>query len=315
MADEPQTAAEIAAARQEFLNNPPPILDPDEPVAPPEPTAADDEGALLDDLTKPPAAPEGAPAGAPAPAPAPSGTPDPYAAFGGEEAVRRAHEVQEAMRSEQGVRALVANGLVALGYSPDQIRAALAAEAPVAPAPAAAPAAPDPFADLDDEDVVTVAQTRQLIEHAVKQATEAAVAASGEQQQPLAEVIRAQQQATVRSTTDAALIGVLGPLPENEAEAAAYRANVDAILERGAKYYDPNQWANPAHIQETVVKANAELNAEQEARFQAYLVKKKAARDAQPVNTGGGAGGEGPLPEPKSLGEARKQLREARFFE
>jgi hypothetical protein len=313
MADENelQTADEIAAARREFLSEPPPVISNE-----PEPVVDDAslEGEVLDDLTKPPAAPEGAQP-APAPAPAPTGTPDPYAAFGGEEQVRLAHQVQEALRTEQGVRALVANGLSALGYEPEQIRQALeGAQAPApSPAPAAAPASP--LEGLEDDDVVTVGSMKSVIADAIKQAVEAATGQSKDVIAPVQDVVQQQQQLLVRTNTDAAVIEALGQVPTDETEAAAYRKQVDAIVARASAYYDPTKWADAGHIRQAVQRANAELNAESEERFQAYLRQKKQVRDSQPPHVAGGAGGEGPLPEPKSLAEARKQARDSGFFD
>lgn len=307
-----QTAAEIASARQAFLSEPPAILDPNEPAE-----VEIDEDALLDEaLNKPPAATEGAPSGteATAPAPAPTGpAADPYAAYGGQEAVRNAVAVQEALRTEQGLRALVANGLVELGYSVEQVREALAAQGA---APAAPAAEPDVFGDLEDDDLaqLTVAQTRDLLASVAEKAAAAAVAQTQQQLAPVQETIQAQQTAAVRSVTDAVVVELLGQIPSDPEELKAYQAQVDAIVARGGSYYDPSQWANPAHIREAVVRANAELNAESEARYQSYLAGKRRARTAAPPNTGGGAGGEGPLPEPKNLDEARKQARAAGFF-
>lgn len=300
--------AEIADARRAFLSEPPPILDPDEPAAPAASTA-DEEGAALDELLAP-SAPEGGSDNAP-PAQAPAPT-DPYAEFGGIEQVRLAREVQQAMASEAGVRALVANGLIALGYEPEAIRQALTnAEA----VPPQASAVDDPFADLDDDEVLTVAQTRSLIQQIAADAAQRAEAAAQAQVNPVSEALFEQQQQVTRSYTDAALIGVLGAPPEDAAALAQYQARVNAIVNHGQQYYDPAQSQNPTHIQQVIQKANAELEAADEARFQAYLASKRQARDSQPVHVGGGAGSDGPLPEPKDLNEARAQARAQGFFD
>jgi hypothetical protein len=313
MADENelQTADEIAAARREFLSEPPPVISNE-----PEPVVDDAslEGEVLDDLTKPrrrrrvrnPHLPRL------------RRRPEPpilTLQFGGEEQVRLAHQVQEALRTEQGVRALVANGLSALGYEPEQIRQALeGAQAPApSPAPAAAPASP--LEGLEDDDVVTVGSMKSVIADAIKQAVEAATGQSKDVIAPVQDVVQQQQQLLVRTNTDAAVIEALGQVPTDETEAAAYRKQVDAIVARASAYYDPTKWADAGHIRQAVQRANAELNAESEERFQAYLRQKKQVRDSQPPHVAGGAGGEGPLPEPKSLAEARKQARDSGFFD
>lgn len=313
------TPAEVGAARREFLSNPPPEIAVEPEVTP---DGAADEAAAIEEFQaaqraagQPPAGSEGAPA--PAPAPAPAGTPapvaDPYAQWGGEEAVRNAMAVQDALRTEQGLRALVANGLVELGYSVEQVRTALetydAEHGRQQP-----PGAPDPFADFEDDDPVTVAQARTLAENVAKSAVEQALAAQAQQLQPVQQIIAEQQQQQVRTTTDAAVVELLGPVPPEPEKLAQYQRQVDAIVERGARYFDPNQWSNPAHVRAAVVQAHAEIQAENEQRFADFLARRREVRDSQPPNIGGGAGSDGPLPEPKNMAEARKQAEAAGFF-
>jgi hypothetical protein len=221
--------------------------------------------------------------------------------------------VQDALRTEQGLRALVANGLVELGYSVEQVRASLEAydaehgrQQP--------PGAPDPFAEFEDDDPVTVAQARSLAESVATTAVQQALAAQAQQLEPIQRVIADQQQTAVRSTTDAAVVELLGPIPTEPAALAAYQRQVDSIVERGARYFDPTQWSNPAHVRAAVVQAHAEIAAENEQRFSDFLAKRREVRDSQPPNIGGGAGSEGPLPEPKTMAEARKQAEAAGFF-
>lgn len=312
-AGELETAADINAARQAFLADPPPILNPDEPVAPVVADEDDIDGAL-GELTPSPAAPEGAPA--PAPAPVSTEAIDPYAAYGGEEAVRVAHQVQEALRTREGINVLVANGLTALGYSPQQIKEALdaaAADGAGAPAPTA-PAAADPLAGLEDDDFVPVSAVKTLVEQAAAAAAQQAIAATQEQVQPVQQAIQEQQAQQVRNNTDAAIVAVLGPVPTDPQQLSDYQELARTIVTRGANYYDPSKWYDPSHITQTVQRAHAEIEAEAEARYKAYLTKKKQARDSAPVNTGGGAGSDGPIAEPKNLVEARKQAEAAGFF-
>src|SRR5260221_304504 len=66
----------------------------------------------------------------------------------------------------------------------------------------------------------------------------------------------------VRNVTDAAVVELLGAIPTEPEKLAAYQRQVDAIVERGARYYDPNQWSNPAHVRAAVVQAHADLEAE-----------------------------------------------------
>jgi hypothetical protein len=304
---EAQSAADIAAARQAFLSEPPEIISSDpEPVVDEAAQAAADEAAAIEELSQAPAAPEGEQS--PPPAPAPTGTPDPYSQFGGEEAVRTAYQVQQAMRTEQGVRALVANGLAALGYEPDAIKQALDGQA------APTPAAPvDPFAGLDDDDVVDVKTVRQLVEQLAAQQKPAEPTVDPRIEQVQQQLL-AQQQQQVRGWTDTALIEVLGAPPEDEAERKVFATQVDQTVARAGAYYNPQLANDPAHIRSCIQQAHADLEAEADARLKAYIASKKRTRDSQPVNVGGGAGSEGPLPEPKNMGEAREQARKSGFF-
>jgi hypothetical protein len=314
--EQPETPAEVDAARTAFLAEPPEFVPTEEPVDDAAQAAAD-EAAALDEQILPPAADTTAVAPAAEPTP---GTPDPYEQYGGAQAVQNAWQVQEALKTEQGVRALVANGLVALGYTVEQVREALdAAAAGTAPVTSTGgvttPAADDPFAGLDDDDVVTVGSIKSVIDNAVAQATAAAQGQTQQAVKPLQDVIAEQQASTVRQFTDAALLEVLGPYPAaGTPERATYDAQIQDILARGAAYYDPTAWNNPEHLRSVVQRASAEIHAENERRYQAYLTTKRQARDSAPPNIGGGAGGDGPLAEPKSLGDARKQLTDSGFF-
>ena len=315
-----ETSADIAAARHEFLSNPPGIVE-DAPVVDEAAVRADEAAVALDELTPPVT-------GTPAPdetgttpaVPAPGTTApvvDPYAAYGGEEAVRLAAQVQEALRTEPGIRALVANGLTALGYSVDQVRTALDSTQ----ATVETPAPTSVLDNLADDDIVTVGSIKTLLAEVAQQAAAAATAATTAPLAGVQEAIQQQQaqqleqrQQVVRGYTDQAVIETLGAVPTNPAELATYQAQVNDLLAVGQKYYDPAQSSDPAHLHTVIQRAHADIEAQAEARFQAYLATKRQARDNQPVNTGGGAGVESPLPEPKNMKEAREQAKAAGFF-
>lgn len=325
------SSQEIADARREFLSNPPPndALHESSVEAPPEgggdPQFSEaEQQAAIAELTAPPKPPAGAPEGAPpapTPPPAPAGTPESfvigYDQFGNPIQTTQgeaflAWQVQQALRTEEGVRALAAQSLTALGYSPEQIRAALAAQAGEAP-PAPEPEV-DPFADLDDTDEVTVGDVKKLLASLQRPAgPDPAVQAQLEQ---LRAAENERQAFTVRQTTDSACIEILGQPPApGTPEAQAYQVRVDAIVERGLAYYDPSQWNNPAHIRGVIQRANAELVAADEARFQAYLASKRQSGAQLPPNIAAGAAGEEPMPEPRTLAEARKQAAAIGFFD
>lgn len=306
----PNAATEVSdpdAARAEFLHNPPAFVPTDEPVV------VDDEAAALDELTKPPAA-TGSTAEGQAPTAPAAGTPDPYAEFGGVEAVRNAHAVAEALRTETGVRLLIAQGLEALGHSPDQIRRALAREEAAGNLPTAEPAVPaDPYANLDDDDVVDGATFKAALARATQDAAAQAAAAVRAQVEPLAAQQLQQQVAAQNARNDATLAEVLGPVPTDPAELAAYQTTVTSILQAAGQYITPDTW-DPTAIRSAIVTAHAAYEAAEEAKFQRFLQNKRKARQAAPANIGGHSPGEAPEPEPKTMAEASAMARKSGLF-
>lgn len=306
------TPAEQEAARSAFLADPSGSAG--EPTGTPGAPSTEDaalEAEALEELTQPPVAPGVPPAPA---APGAPGTPapqavDPYAQYGGEQAVRDALGMSQAMRTEQGIRALIANGITTL-YGPEAVARVQSALA----GPAQEVETHDPFEGLDPDEPLTAGQVRDLwVQFQESQRAEAQQLVE-QSVTPLQQAQAEQMQTAVRNVTDASVIAILGPVPEDPEARQAYAQQVDAIVDRGLRYYDPSQWNNPQHIQQAIQRANAELTQESEQRFQAYLATKRQTRNTAPPNISSGAGGEGPLPEPKNLDEARKQLRESGFF-
>jgi hypothetical protein len=326
-----ESIADVNAARQAWLAAPPPEGAEADAIAatraaaaaaPPPPSDAALEAQALDELlgTQPPAGQEGATAtapSAPAPAPAPTGTPDPYAQWGGYQAVENAMAVQQALRTEQGVRTLVAQGLMDLGYDVNQVRAALDGAPPEQQWGTQDQPIVDPTAGLADEDQIdlTAGDLRALIDNITTQAATRAAQTVAQQVQPLTQQIQEADARQQRQVTDSALVAVLGPPPADPQARAAYAARVDAIVSHGQQYFDPAQWSNPQHVQSVIARANAEIVQADEARYQAYLQSKRETMLAQPPNTGGGAAGEEPIPEPKNLAESRRMAAAAGFFD
>jgi hypothetical protein len=298
--------AEIKAARAAFLHDAPPILSSDEPPAAPDPVA--EEAAAIAELTTPPT-PEGA-AAAPAEPPAP-GTPDAYAEFGGRAEVEQAFAIQEALRTESGLRLLVAQGLRALNYDADAIQAALdGAVAPPAPTDVP-PAPPDPLATildgLEDDEGVSVGDVKRIVAYAVaeaaRQATAAATTTTQAALDPVRQEYEQQRAAVAGATTDSTLVELLGPQPTDPAELADYNTLAAGVKHRAGAYLDPNDWT-AVGIRNALVRGHADLVSQKQAELQAYLRTKREKANGTPVATGGSAGGEGLPPEPRNIKEA-----------
>ncbi len=288
------------AARAAFLAADPGV------ITTPDDDAAVDEDAVLDELTRPPAEASGVTPPAPAPGPA-----DPYAQYGGLEAVQNAWQVSEALRSELGVRTMIQQGLVALGYNAEQIKTALGTPG----VPGAPAAAPDPFAGLDDDDVVTGAQLRQYLELQRQQAAEAqtgiearATAAAQAQVNPIRAAFEDTRNREIATRNDATLAELLGPVPTESAEVGNYQALAGATLQAAAAYIDPANF-DPGHIRAAITRGHADVVAREEARYQAYLATKRTTKRNAPANIGGQSAGESPEKEPQNLAEARAQFR------
>jgi hypothetical protein len=244
---------------------------------------------------------------------------DPYAEYGGREHVANAWQVAEALKTELGVRTMIQQGLLALGYSADQIKAALGDRAGAPVAPAAAPA--DPYADLSDDDIVTGAQLKQYLAQQSQAATaaqqaaiEAAQQAAAAQVDPIKAQFEAQRNAAIIQRNDATLTELLGPPPADAVQAGDYQAMAQGVLAAASRYIQPDNW-DPAHIRAAIVQGHADVVARQEAQFQAYLGKKREAKRAAPANIGGQSAGEAPAKEPQTMKEARELARSSGIFD
>lgn len=304
------SSEQLAQQRSEFLSNPP-SLD-----APPEPApVVDDENAVLDELSQtPPAGGKVEPTSVDAP-PA-GGTPDdPFASYGGRQNVDLAFQVQEALRTEAGVKVMVAQGLEALGYSADRIKAALgggAMQAPVTSAPEGSPE-PSPFDGIEDDDVVTGADVKRLLGQVAAQTAKEAADAVRAELNPLRAQVEEERNRDIAARNDATLTELLGAFPTTQAEQDQYRSLAAATLQAAGAFIDPSNF-DPNHIRAAIVKGHEAVIAEQDRRFAAYIARKRATRDAAPSNIGGASAGEAGAAEPKSLNEAREQLRAQNFF-
>lgn len=251
----------------------------------------------------------GEPAAAPAAPPAASD--DPFAAYGGKDEVEAALAVAQGLRTEAGVRLMVAQGLAALGKDPEQVRLFMegklsAAQEAALVQEATAPA--DPLAEIGDDDVITGQELRAYVQRAVEQATAQALEAV----KPIQDQVQNDRQARQRQVTDATLIELLA---ENGDPATIDATRAQDVLDGALKYLTEETFYDPTAIRNALVRANADVEARDEARYQAYLNRKKAVADQLPPVVGGGTppGGE-ELPEPQNMEEARDRLRREGFF-
>lgn len=298
-----------------------PAMVADEPVEPPAPT--DPAAAALAEAEAKLAA--GAPPAAPV---VPEGT-DPYAEFGGRLAVEEAMQVRNGLQTEMGVRAVVAQGLTALGYDPAAVKTFLDSpegKAQVAAAgapPVTAPAVVDPYAGIADDEMVTgldvktivqtaidqaVARTTEALTGQVAQTTEALTAAQQNALLPLQQAFAQQQQAAITQATDSTLVELLGPVPADPAEAEAHALAARGVLDAAMAYVNDDY--SPANIRLAVQAGHAVFERQQEARYATYLRAKvaDAAKIPTPVGAGSSPGGE-TLPEPKNMKEAIAQRK------
>lgn len=302
---EPASLADAQAAREAFLNNPPPITDEPDPEPAAEVDPLDDPA--LADLT-PPAAPVPDPVTPPA---------DPYAEWGGRETVERAVKLDQAMHTESGIRLVVAQSLQALGYTPDQIRAALTG-APVPPGAITEPPEPqpDPLVDVDDDDYVSGADLKRIVARATAAAAEQAAAAVAETLQPTVTSFEQQRQAQASQVADAAYVETLGAYPATgtKEQQDDWRSEVAAVQQAAERFIDPNDWS-PQGIRMAILRGAEALKAQREADLARYVARKRAAREANPTNVGGGEppGGEA-AKEPQTLAEARQLAEAAGYF-
>jgi hypothetical protein len=289
---EPKNVREAVAMRRS--QGTPEILSTDTVEAPAPTVETDPEAALLADLS----------AGTSA-TPAPPAE-DPFAAYGGREAVEEARVIRDALATETGVRTLIAQGLHALGYSPDQVRAFMENRAVGEAAAAAAPA--DPLAAISDEDVVTGAEVKAVVQAAVAQALAGVTGELKAGLQPVQQQMEAQRQATAQQTVDGTLVELLGQPPTDPGELKQFQTLATAVLQAAAPYVQADNW-DPQHIRAAIQRGHADYQAQLEAAISYRLAQKKAQAAAQPTNIGGATSGSEPAQEPKDLKEARAMAR------
>lgn len=287
----------------------------------------------------PPAAPPAAPAAPAAAAPSP-GTPQPtpgapqrtpqeiadMQAFeewkANPQAQAEAFNIQRGLTTEQGVRMIVAQGLTALNFQPEDVRAFVEGrltlsqqqqqQAVAAAAAAPAPVAPaNPWDNLTDEDLIDGPQFKQyaaeIQRQAIEQATAAAQAQIAAATAPQNQAIQQERQVRAGQVTDSTLVELLG---EGGDVSTVDKELAQRVLQEASKYIDPNNW-DSGHIRAAVIMGHHDVVKIAEAAQRAYLNRKSLVAEGVPTSVGGAqAPGAEPMAEPKSLKEASKMAKE-----
>lgn len=273
-----------------------------------------------------PAAPTGAQgAPQPAPAPVPGESPEAAAERAAFEAWKNSPEqqlaafnIQRGLTTEAGVRLIVAQGLQALGRSPEDVRAFVdgrltlsqleAQQAAVAGQQQQQQAPPaNPWDSLTEDDVVDGEQVKQFLAEVKRQAVAEAQALLTQAQQPLVNEVDRQRRQTAANTTDATLTELLG---EGGDPTSVDKELAGRVLSEASKYIQPDNW-DPGHIRAAIIQGHHDVVQISTAAQRAYLNRKELVASSVPQTTGGAqAAGNDPLPEPKDLKSASQLAKE-----
>ena len=252
---------------------------------------------------------------------------DPFAQYGytnaqgqfisGEAVVRDAMAFAQGAQTDAGLRLIIAQGLQRIGKSPEIIRAFMEDRLTLAEAQGAPPA-PAPFADIPDEDAITGAEAKRIVQESLaRQQAEFQQTLSQTLQQelqrnlaPLQGAVQEDRQRIARQTVDATLVELLST---DGTPASVDQTAVQDVLAHAARYIQPNNW-DPTHIRQAVIQGAADSRAEV-AQLQAAYLARKAADDAKsPTTTAGQTTGGEAAPEPKNLAEARAVMRASNLW-
>jgi hypothetical protein len=236
---------------------------------------------------------------------------DPYAEWGGREVVEDAVNVANALRTETGVRTVIAQGLQALGYSPAQIQAALAGgpAAVEAAVEAAAPTGPaDPLEGYADDDVVNVSDVRKLVEAQVAAATAAVTAQVEQQLTPLQQQVIEQQTTRAQNAVDSTIFELL------QVDGQVDPALATEVLRYANQHITDATRYDPEAIRNAIISGKAEAEAAIEAAHAAYLRGKAAVKATLPTPVVAASPGAEAPAEPQSIEEASAEMRKRGWF-
>ncbi len=201
---------------------------------------------------------------------------DPYASYGGKDAVEAAMRLHQATQTEDGVMRLFFEAGRAMGLPLSAIEQVFRG----GPAEPAAPAEPEPA----DDDVITWGQVKQLLQREVLE--------------PFAQTEAQRTEAAARSAV-ASVRSELGI--EDEATWAA-------VLQLGDRYLGDN--LSPDNVRAAVKKGHDDFISLVKANAVKYVQGKVATKAAVPkAPSGGTAPTAAPAEEPKTVEEAIKRAR------
>lgn len=229
---------------------------------------------------------------------------DPFAPYGGKQNVEDLVALGAALRTEQGLKQIGARSLIALGMDPAQVEAFLAGKLTAAEATTPAPAAASDELEIDDEDVVTGAQAKALIENAVKEALAKAVDPIREAEEKRQQRETEERQSRATHTVDTTLIDLLGDKEAEDPASTVDPEMANLVLLEAQRHLGPDEW-DPAKIAAAVRQGHADLVAKFERAQEKYLGGKRETKQRLPKKTGGSpAGSNGKVEEPKNVEEA-----------
>lgn len=204
--------------------------------------------------------------------------------WGGEDSVTNAIELQRALGTPEGVRALFEEAGAALKLDPASIQQLLNPQA-VGDGGEGAPTIEELLSDPDR--VLTAGEVMQILQHQAQQSQ-----AAQQQEQAVAGI-----RTTISTTLDELKV-------TDKDDKAAILAIADNIL--GVPTADATK------IKSAITTAHARYMAKVQAEATAYVEGKAEAHGnlPSPLPAGGSAGGD-PLPAPKDLAEAKQRVRKA----
>jgi len=232
---------------------------------------------------------EEAPAGQPLPVPS-AASDDIYAEFGGRQAVADAMLAMQAFETEQGITAVAVESLAALGFDRDFVNSLFTEggdEEEQAP--------PDPYADLEDGEVLTVAQAKEMAQYYAQQEIARSMG-------PVENAIEEQRQTAATASVQSTL-EYLGVKDESMRH---------LVIQNAQQYLHPDDW-DPQNISRAVMRGHADTLALVQKGSEAYLAGKRQTRDSLPTNVGGrsstSSSGQEQEGEAQSIAEAIARVR------
>lgn len=209
-------------------------------------------------------------------------------AWGGADAIDDAVALQQALQTQEGVRALFEAAGRSLGFGDDKI-AGWFADGETPPAEKA-----DPWADIvgDDPDrPLTAADVAKMLDRVVSERVEG----------PLQERQAAEYQATVRQNVRAGLDHI-GITDQKVAQIVCNLAD---------QYVTDADLTDPTRVREALNRAYTDWQGLAKQAQDKYVAEKKEQAAAQPKKLAGGTSGAEAAPEPQSVAEATARVRAA----